>query len=119
MRPGSGREGVMLLPGLNGDPSPSILLGFMLLRLNTRLRDADVQFPDRITALANGSETWTLTSGRLRTRPSGRVGCLRQIVAGIDAVHSRAGRIPALGGKLVSLAESGFDCQKIFHFLLT
>src|SRR4051812_31421130 len=69
--------------------------------------------------LANGSETWTLISGRLRTRPSGRVGCLRQIVAGIDAVHSRAGRIPALGGKLVSLVESGFDRQKIFHFLLT
>jgi hypothetical protein len=91
----------------------------MVLRLNARLTGAGVQFSDRIAALANGSETWTLTGGRLRTRPSGRVGRLGPIVAGIDAVPSRAGRIPVLGGKLVPLVESGFDRHEIFHFLLT
>ena len=91
----------------------------MLLRLNARLRGAGVQFPDRIAGLANGSETWAPTGGKLRTRLSGRVRRLWQIVAGIDAVLSRAGRIPALGGKLVPLVESGFDRHKIFHFLLT
>ena len=91
----------------------------MLLRLNARLRGAGIQFPVRIAALANGSETWPLTGGRLCTRPSGRVGCLGPIVAGIDAVPSRVGRIPAPGGKLVPLVESGFDRHKIFHFLLT
>ena len=91
----------------------------MLLRLNARLRNAGVQFSNRIAALANGSETWPLTGSRLRTRPSGRVGCLGPIVAGIDAVHSGVGRIPAPGGKFVPLVESGFDRHKIFHFLLT
>ena len=91
----------------------------MLLRLNARLRDAGVQFSNRIAALANGSETWPLTGGRLCTRPSGRGGCRGQIVAGIDAGHSGVGRLPALGGKFVPLVESGFDRHEIFHFLLT
>jgi hypothetical protein len=100
-------------------PSPGILGSFMLLRLNARLRDAGIQFSNRIAVSANGSETWTLTDDRLHAPPSGRVGCFGQIVAGIDAVHSRTGRIPALVGNLVPLIESGFDCHKIFHFLLT
>jgi hypothetical protein len=83
------------------------------------LRAGQVPVTMPIAALANGSETWAPTGGKLRTRLSGRVGRLWQIVAGIDAVLSRAGRIPALGGKLVPLVESGFDRHKIFHFLLT
>jgi hypothetical protein len=52
-------------------------------------------------------------------RPWESPGCLGQIVTGVDAVLSRAGRIPVFGGKLVPLVESGFDRHKIFHFLLT